>query len=71
MTVSAPLPTLYCSFCGASSKAAKAMFRWLKADVAICNDCVVLAVEAHLLPLGLIHLSGPRRMLAADIGVAV
>lgn len=36
---------------------------------AICDTCITLAVEAYLLPKGLIHLSGPRRMLAADIGV--
>lgn len=36
---------------------------------AICNQCIAFAAEAHLLPRGLIHLSGPRRMLAADIGV--
>lgn len=37
---------------------------------AICDACITLSVEAYLLPKGLIHLSGPRRMLATDIGVA-
>lgn len=65
----APKP-IYCSFCGVSNQQARMMITGMN-DVAICDACITLCVEAHLLPKGLIHLSGPRRMLAADIGVAV
>lgn len=59
---------VYCSFCGPSDREARMMIKGMN-DVVICDACITLAVEAYLLPKGLIHLSGPRRMLAADIGV--
>lgn len=60
--------TVYCSFCGASNHQVPLMIAGMN-GTAICSSCIVLSVEAYLLPKGLIHLSGPRRMLAADIGV--
>lgn len=38
---------------------------------AICDSCVMVCVEEFLLPQGLAHLSGPRRMLAGDIGLTL
>ncbi len=63
----APKP-IYCSFCGLSSEQARLMISGMNGAI-ICDACITLCVEAHLLPKGLIHLSGPRRMLATDIGV--
>lgn len=61
---------VYCSFCGASDRDARMMITGMR-GAAICDACITLSVEAYLLPKGLIHLSGPRRMLATDIGVPV
>lgn len=63
----APKP-IYCSFCGLSNEQARLMITGMR-GAAICEACITLSVEAYLLPKGLIHLSGPRRMLATDIGV--
>ncbi|MFZ5667143.1 MAG: ClpX C4-type zinc finger protein [Pseudomonadota bacterium] len=60
---------VYCSFCGLSDEQVRLMIAGIMNDVVICDACITLSVEAYLLPKGLIHLSGPRRMLAADIGV--
>lgn len=76
-----PDPTLYCSFCGKTHREVALTIAGCASVnagpsghsqvAAICNECVVLCVEAFLLPAGLINIAGPRRMIAGDIGVIV
>lgn len=67
---------LFCSFCGRPQIEARLMIlgctstNQLPSQLAcICDSCVIVCVEEFLIPKGLAHLSGPRRMIADDIGV--